>query len=266
MNHLDGLFRSIARKFYLASALALATAAALAQDTTTTTVQHGILAYNTEVRDAKVVYVEGNDLVLKLESGKVEHLIVPDSDTFTIDGKSVSVHELTPGTKLTQTIVTTTAPRYVTSVRTLKGKVWHVNAPRSVIVSLPDYTNQAYSVPSHAKFIVNGKPKTVFDLKKGMSFEATIVTDSTENVLAQTKSVTGTAPAPATVPVLGVLLFQRPAPSAEPVAEPVTVATEEPPADTLPKTCSPLPLFELLGGLVLAGGIGLRTIRNKVRA
>jgi hypothetical protein len=261
MNHINGLSR-IARKSYLAAALALATVVAWAQDTTTTTIQHGVPTYNTEVRDAKVVYVEGNDLVLKLESGKVEHLIVPDSDTFTIDGKDVSVHELTPGTKLTQTIVTKTAPRYVTSVRTLKGKVWHVNAPGSVIVSLPDHTNQAYSVPKHARFIVNGKPKTVFDLKKGMSFEATIVTDSTESVLAQTKSVTGTALAPATVPVLGVLLFQRPAPT----VEPATVATEEAPTDALPQTGSLLPLVELFGGLALVGGFGLRTIRRKVTA
>src|SRR6202453_2497784 len=83
------------------------------QDTTTTTVQHGESSFDTQVRNAEVVYVEGNDLVLKLESGKVEHLVVPDSDTFTINGKNVTVHELTAGTKLTQTITTTTAPRYV---------------------------------------------------------------------------------------------------------------------------------------------------------
>jgi LPXTG-motif cell wall-anchored protein len=239
---------------------------AWAQDATTTTVQRGVPTYNTDVRNAQVVYVEGNDLVLKLESGKIEHLIGPDSDKFTIDGKTVSVRELKPGTKLTQTITTSMAPHYVNSVRTLKGKVWHVNAPRTVIVSLPDHTNQIYSVPSHAKFFVDGQPKTVFDLKKGMTFQATIVSDSTETVVSQSKATTGTAPAPATVPLVGVLLFQRPAPAMEQALAPVTVAAEEQPTDTLPKTGSTLPAVGFLGALALAGGIALGAIRRKVTA
>ena len=36
-------------------------------------------SYETQVRNAEVVYVEGNDLVLKLDTGKIEHLVVPDS-------------------------------------------------------------------------------------------------------------------------------------------------------------------------------------------
>jgi hypothetical protein len=144
-----------------------------AQDTTTTTVRHGVKSYETEVKNAEVVYVEGNDLVLKLGSGKIEHLSVPDSDKFTINGSEVTVNELTPGTKLTQTITTTTAPRYVTTVRTLKGTVWHVNAhSSSVILRLPNDTNHIYRIPSHAKVMVAGKQKTVFDLKTGMKLEA----------------------------------------------------------------------------------------------
>ena len=62
--------------------------------------------------------------------------------------------------------------RYVNTVRTIEGKVWHANSPASVIVSLPDGTNQIYKVPSHAKFTVNGEPKSVFELKRGMNFKA----------------------------------------------------------------------------------------------
>lgn len=90
---------------------------------------------------------------------------VPDSDKFTIDGKELSVSELVPGTKLTQTITTTATPRYVNSVRTIEGKVWHVNAPNLLILTLPDNKNQVFNVPSHAKFNIDGKEKTVFDLK-----------------------------------------------------------------------------------------------------
>ncbi len=75
------------------------------QDSTVTTIQHGPSSYETQVKNAEVVYAEGvADLVLKLENGRVEHMVVPDSDRFTIDGKEVGVQELVPGTKLTQTI------------------------------------------------------------------------------------------------------------------------------------------------------------------
>ena len=60
---------------------------AWAQDVSTTTVQHGPSSFETQVRNAEVVYVEGNDLVLKLENGRLEHMVVPDSDKFHIDGR-----------------------------------------------------------------------------------------------------------------------------------------------------------------------------------
>jgi hypothetical protein len=270
MKNLKNISRSLARKATYVLTFAMLAAGVWAQDTSTTTVRHHAASYNTEVRNARVVYVEGNDLVLRLEDGKVEHLVVPDSDKFTIDGKTVSVRELTPGTKLTQTITTTTTPRFVNTVRILKGKVWHVSAPHSVIVSLPDGTNHRYQVPSHAKFTVNGEKKTVFDLKKGMDFEATIITDEPQTIVAKNKTVVGQAPAPATPPVVGVLLIQPlrpafvPAPAPAPVAAsvPVTVASVEEPAETLPKTGSPLPLIGLLGALAVAMSLGMRTVRR----
>ena len=72
---------------------------AWAQDSTVTTIQHGPSSYDTQVKNAEVVYAENDDLVLKVESGRIEHLVVPDSDRFTIDGKEVSVQELVPGTE-----------------------------------------------------------------------------------------------------------------------------------------------------------------------
>jgi LPXTG-motif cell wall-anchored protein len=232
-------------------------ASAFAQDTTTTSIRHGEPTLETQVRNAEIVYVEGNDLVLKLESGKVEHLVVPSSEKFTIDGKEVTASDLKAGTKLTQTITTTTTPRYVNTVRTLKGKVWHVNAPGSVILSLPDGTNHLYKVPSHAKFTINGKEKTVFDLKKGMMLEATIVTDSPETVMELSKTNVGQVPAPTTPKLLGVLLIQK-APMPEQIASNVTAEH----VDTLPDTGSPLPWVGLLGLLSLASSLGLGAVRK----
>jgi hypothetical protein len=273
MSRLNNVSRLLSRK--AAGAFILAVVAfgsvsllARAQDTTTTTVKHGESWFNTQVRNATVVYVEGNDLVLKLEDGKVEHLVVPESDRFTIDGSDVTVHELTPGTKLTQMITTTTAPHYVTTVRTLKGRVWHVNAHRSsVILTLPDGTNQEYTIPSHAKLTIAGESKTVYDLKKGMNLEATIITDDTQTVVQRSKSVTGEALVPPTMPQeLGVLLILRPLSLSRITPVPAMVASTEEPASTLPKTGTLLPLAGLLGTLALVTSFGMGAIRKAIRA
>jgi sortase A len=229
---------------------------ASAQDSTVTSIAHGQPSYDTQVKNAEIVYVEGNDLVLKLENGRVEHLIVPDSDKFTIDGKEVSVHQLVPGTKLTQTITTTTTPRYVNKVRTIEGKVWHVSAPKSLILSLPDNTNQIFTVPNDAKFTINGQEKTVFDLKKGMNITATIVTDEEHSVIESNKVAVGNAPRIVATPrEMGVLLFTMPQP-------PVMLADAGKPAETLPETGSPLPLIGLVGALAIAMSLGVRAVRQ----
>ena len=66
--------------------------------------QRGPSEYATSVRNTEVVYVSGNGLVIKLEDGRVEHMVVPDSDKFHIDGRQVSGYDLKLGTKLTETM------------------------------------------------------------------------------------------------------------------------------------------------------------------
>jgi hypothetical protein len=190
-------------------AFAAITIGVCAQDTSVTTVQHGPSSFDTQVRNAEVVYVEGNDLVLKLENGRVEHLVVPDSDKFHIDGQALTVRDLKPGTKITETITTTRSPKYVNTVRTIEGKVWHVSAPETLILSLGDGTQKQYTVPDHAKFTINGESdKTIFDLKKGMKVQATVVTDSAHDVIEQSKTVIGQAPpTPETPQQVGTLLI-----------------------------------------------------------
>lgn len=229
---------------------------AAAQDSTVTTIAHGQPSFDTQVKNAEIVYVEGNDLVLKLENGKVEHLVVPDSDRFTIDGNELSVHELVPGTKLTQTITTSTTPRYVNAIRTIEGKVWHVNAPRSLILTLPDNKNQVFNVPNDAKFTIDGKAKTVFDLRKGMKIKATIVTDEEHTIVESNKVAFGQAPQITMPRATGVLLFLTP-------REPqVTLASAEQPAEILPETGSSLPLVGLMGTLAIAMSLGLWAVRR----
>ena len=124
----------LARHSALTAILLIASLGGWAQDTSPTSVRRGGPSFDSNVRNAEIVYVEGNDLILKLENGSVEHMIVPSGEKFVIDGREVTVGNLKAGTKLTQTITATTTPHYVNTVRVLKGKVWHVNAPSSVIL------------------------------------------------------------------------------------------------------------------------------------
>lgn len=249
-----------------AVAFTLMAVGASAQDTTTTHHRPGVSQNEVNVRNAQIVYVEGTNLVLKVDGGKIEHLIVPSNEKFIVDGKELTVSQLKAGTKLTQAIITTTTPRYVKTIRVLKGKVWHVNAPGSIVLSLPDGTNHLYKVPSHAKFFVNGKAMTVFDVRKGMTLEATIVTDEEHTVVEQAKSNFGYTPAPIIQPLFDVLLIQ-PAPMPEPVKASVTAEHADPPAEmaaSLPETASSLPLTGALGLLSIASSFGLGLARKRV--
>ena len=66
-----------------------------------------------EIKQGTVLHVYGNHLVVKMADGTVRDADVPSDFLFEVDGKKVPVSELKPGTKLTQTIATTTTPHAV---------------------------------------------------------------------------------------------------------------------------------------------------------
>jgi hypothetical protein len=218
----------------------------------------------TEVARGEVVYVSGNDVVVKMESGEVKHVTVAPGATAVVDGKTITIKDLKPGMKLQRTITTTTTPRTVTTTRTVSGKVWHVSG-NNVILTLPSGENKQYKVPEGTKFNIDGQEKTVFDLRKGMNVSATVVTTAPEVVVTQKRDVTGTAPPPPPPPPtpaqVGVLLIEEPAPAPKAVA---AAPAPEPAPATLPKTASSLPLVGLLGVFLTAAGFGLRALRRMI--
>ena len=222
----------------------------------------------TEVRRGEVVYVSGNDLVVKTEAGQIKHFVVPEGATAVVDGKTLTVRDLKPGMKLTQTITTTETPKTVTTVRTVSGTVWNASG-NNVILKLPSGENKQYKVPDGTKFNVEGNPSaTVFDLRKGMKVSATVVTTTAEVVVTQRRAVTGEAPSPpppAPTPVtqVGVLLVEE-APAPTQVAAAAPAPQPEPAPARLPKTPSDLPLIGLLGVWLVAIAFGLRAIRGLI--
>ena len=236
----------------------------MAQETSKTTEKKGPASKQVQVEQGEVVYVSGNDLVVKMENGEVRHITVPDSARATVDGKELSVHDLKPGMKLQRTITTTTTPKLVTTVRTVQGKVFHVSPPSSVILTLADGTNKQYKVPKDQKFMIDGQQKTVFDLRKGMNVSATAVTQVPETVVVQTRKATGSAPPPPPTPQMeGAMLFEEaPQVAAAAPAPAPQAAAPEPAPKKLPKTGSMVPLVGLLGLFSFFLSFGIRTCRR----
>jgi hypothetical protein len=182
---------------------------ASAQDTSTTTTSSQQPSKDVQIRNGVVVYVSGNDLVVKTDDGQVKHLTVPEGATAEVDGKQVSVHNLKPGMKLQQTITTTTTPMTVKTVRTIKGQVVNVQPPVSVVLKLADGSNKLYKIPEGQKFDIEGTQTDAFALKKGMHVTATVITDEPTTEVAEQKQVTGETPLPPpTPPQKGALLIE----------------------------------------------------------
>lgn len=232
-----------------------------AQDKTTTTTTSGRATTEVSVDHGEVVYVSGNDLVVKMDNGTVRHFPnIPEDTRIDVDGQILGIHDLKPGMKLRRTITTTTTPRLVTTVRTIEGKVFHVTPPRSLILTQED-GNRQYTIPEGQKFNIGGEMKDAWALKKGMKISATVVTEVPETHVNVERVVTGKMPPPppppANVPIL--IVYGGPLPAAAPAP---TVAEADPTPEALPQTASPLPLIGLLGLMSLGLGFGLRAIRK----
>jgi IPT/TIG domain len=231
-----------------------------AQVQTDTTTAHGTASHDVKVEKGTVVTVSGNNLVVKMDDGTLRDFNnVPESVKVTVDGQQLGIHELKPGMHLQRTITTTTTPRVITTTQTVTGKVWHVNPPSSVILTMENGENQQFKVPNGQKFNIDGKDTDVWGLKKGMKVSATKVVEVPETVVTQQRALTGSAPPPPAAPAPDqpiLIVMAAPTPAPAPAPEPVAKAE-------LPKTGSILPLLGLLGLLSLASSFGLKALRAK---
>jgi len=227
-----------------------------AQVKSTETVEHGTATKQVKMERGEIVYVSGNDVVVKMEDGSLRDFFnVPDSTTITVDGRLLNVHQLKPGMKVEKQTVVTTTPRMITKVENVTGKVFHVTPPNSVILTLEDGTNQSFKIPKGQKFTINGEETDAFALKKGMMVTAQRITEVPETVVTHEVKRTGTMPPPPPAPKQDVPVLIL---VAAPAAAPVETASAEPPPTTLPKTASEFPLLGLLGMFLC--GISLTSI------
>ncbi len=225
-----------------------------AQVKTTTNTTAGAATHEVTVEKGEVVYVSGNDLVVKAADGSLRYFPnVSESARANVDGRQLGIHDLRPGMILQRTITVTKTPTVVTTVKTVTGKVWQVNPPNTVILTLEDGTNQQFKIPKDQKFNIDGQQTDAWGLKKGMKVSATKIVEEPIDVYERHQRVSGTIPPP---------------PPAPPAEQPILIAeTTPPPAPAaapaeMPKTGSFLPLIGLLGGLSCLFSLGLRAIRT----
>ena len=125
-------------------------------------------------------------LVVVSDQTGAREVTVPDDFKFTVDGKSMSVHELTPGMKGTAQVTTTTVVRPVTVTTIKKGTV--VKRVRdAVYVKTEDGSTRKFTKSEleqrGIQVIMDGKPVRLADLKGGDMLTATIVTAGPPEVL-----------------------------------------------------------------------------------
>jgi LPXTG-motif cell wall-anchored protein len=234
-------------------------AAPMAAQTPQTTKEktQGAPTVTTEEMRGEVVKVEGNTLVVKMESGELRTFSnVPDSRTALIDGKEVGVRDLRPGTKLTATVTRTATPVTVRTTTVGTGRVFFVSG-NNVILTLPNGENKQYQVKPDYKFIVGGKPATVRDLRPGMTVSAEKIVEEPTVEIATNTEVVGEAPASGRAASAAA----APARAAVPGAAKAPAAASAHPG-TLPKTGGPVPLMGLLGLLFAGGSVALRRFRR----
>ena len=253
--------RSMIRKSLIVAAVMLCLAFAVstvAQVQTQTTTKAGPATKTVVIENGEVVAVEGNNLFVKMSDGTLRDFPnVPASARVDVDGKQLSVHELQPGMKLQRATVASTTPQVVTTIQTVTGKVWHVNPPIYVILTLENGENQGFKIPDGQKFLVDGQAVDAWGLKKGMNVTATKIVETAFTSASQQTHVSGSFPASGTV------LIAKGAPTPAPGAAGSTTAeTTETASAKLPKTATGWPLVGILGLLLISSSLGMAWLRK----
>jgi len=142
----------------------------------------------------EVVRVQGDWLVAKMQPlGNYSLFHVQPGREFMIDGQTKHIADLKPGTILTGTITKKTTPVTVRTTATLNGTVWWAQGDY-VILTLENGENKDFKVPPSYKFMVDGKPATVHELKEGQKVTATKIVEEPQTEISTETAITGKAP------------------------------------------------------------------------
>jgi len=116
--------RTIMRGLLVGGALCVSfSLPAAGQVKSTATVEHGTPTHQVTIERGEIVYVSGNDVLVRMEDGSLRDFNnVPDSVTVNVGGQQLNVHQIKPGMKVERQTITTSTPKVVTKVETVTGK------------------------------------------------------------------------------------------------------------------------------------------------
>jgi hypothetical protein len=179
---------------------------AVAQQTTTTSTQPKGITKSIDIETAHVIYVSGDNVVLRNSDSSLQLLAMAPGTTISVDGKPVATRDLKLGTEISHVHINSVQQSAVTEVTQIDGTVLRVLAPNSVILRLGDGTVNRYTIPSHATFHADdGSEIPVSALRRGMRVSATVVRTSTMDTHSRQTTVSGNAVV--TPPQSGTLLI-----------------------------------------------------------
>jgi len=165
-----------------------------AQTSTQTKKADAGIQVSTHQVTGEVMWIEGNDLLVRLRpSGLYQFFEVQPGRKFVIDGQPKLIGDLKTGTVLTATVTTKTQPVTLRTTTVTNGTVMHVQG-NFVIARLENGDIREYVVPESYKFMVEGKPASVNDLRKGMKVSAARITEEPTTELSEQTEVSGKAP------------------------------------------------------------------------
>jgi hypothetical protein len=148
----------------------------------------------TQQMTGEVSWIEGNTLVAKmLPQGDYSVFLVKPGREFVIDGQTKHIGDLKPGTVLTATVTTTVRSVTNRTTSNLKGRVWWVQG-NYVVLTLANGENREYKVADSFKFMVDGKPASVSQLKQGMEVSATQIVEEPHTEISENTVITGRSP------------------------------------------------------------------------
>ena len=128
-----------------------------------------------EIKQGTVLHVYGNHLVVKMADGTVRDADVPSDFLFEVDGKKVPVSELKPGTKLTQTIATTTTPHVVKTTEVREATVVQRIGQTLIYRDKLGQIHKVTGIPEGFELYRNGKAVPIEALAGGDRVTAHIV-------------------------------------------------------------------------------------------
>ena len=139
----------------------------------------------------EVLKVDGFNLVVKMSpGGEVRTFTAQPGRTAIVDGQTVPVDKLAPGTVLTATVTWVPAPGTATTVT---GQVVYVTAP-FVSVRLTDGSVMQYQAKDDFEFMLDGRKATIKDLRPGMKLSAVKLTEDPSTKITPETPITGKGP------------------------------------------------------------------------